>query len=292
MDADARPDGLLCRLMYEYSSVSASSYDPGALVAKLNEAAADGWDVVAIVPTGGDVSAFLRRSAGGRARRGHRRRGAPGGGDRGRGGHRRRGGHRGGRGRVAAEEAFVADEIAVEAELEERPTRSPVSGRSPTKPRRSPLARGQPTAPPRPPSERPSPLERSRSPRWPRSPRSPSRWRSRPAGRPLRPLPRQPPTRQRTSRRTPPTRSPRPRRPQPRTSRSSPPAPPPPWPSRRPAPAPAPEPAAGTGRRGVVDAAGWYPDPSTRYELRYWDGTQWTEHVARQGQQFTDPPVR
>ena len=38
--------------------------------------------------------------------------------------------------------------------------------------------------------------------------------------------------------------------------------------------------------------AGWYPDPSTRYELRYWDGTQWTEHVARQGQQFTDPPVR
>src|SRR4249920_3673032 len=47
--------------MYEYSSVSASSYDPGALVAKLNEAAADGWDVVAIVPTGGDVSAFLRR---------------------------------------------------------------------------------------------------------------------------------------------------------------------------------------------------------------------------------------
>ena len=30
-------------------------------MAKLNEAAADGWDVVSIVPTGGDVSAFLRR---------------------------------------------------------------------------------------------------------------------------------------------------------------------------------------------------------------------------------------
>ena len=42
----------------------------------------------------------------------------------------------------------------------------------------------------------------------------------------------------------------------------------------------------------VTTPAGWYPDPSTRYELRYWDGTQWTEHVARQGQQFTDPPVR
>ncbi len=37
--------------------------------------------------------------------------------------------------------------------------------------------------------------------------------------------------------------------------------------------------------------AGWYADPSGRYELRYWDGTAWTEHVARSGQQFTDPPV-
>jgi hypothetical protein len=37
--------------------------------------------------------------------------------------------------------------------------------------------------------------------------------------------------------------------------------------------------------------AGWYADPSSRYELRYWDGSQWTEHVSRAGQQFTDPPV-
>jgi len=37
--------------------------------------------------------------------------------------------------------------------------------------------------------------------------------------------------------------------------------------------------------------AGWYADPSSRYELRYWDGGQWTEHVSRAGQQFTDPPV-
>lgn len=51
-----------------------------------------------------------------------------------------------------------------------------------------------------------------------------------------------------------------------------------------PAPAPAPAPA---------DAvpAGWYPDPSSRFELRYWDGTRWTEHVSRGGQQSTDPPV-
>jgi len=60
-----------------------------------------------------------------------------------------------------------------------------------------------------------------------------------------------------------------------------------PAPAPEPAPAPAPEPAP-----VVTTPAGWYPDPSGRYELRYWDGTQWTEHVARQGQQFTDPPVR
>ena len=37
--------------------------------------------------------------------------------------------------------------------------------------------------------------------------------------------------------------------------------------------------------------ANWYPDPAGRFELRYWNGKEWTEHVARSGQQFTDPPV-
>ena len=37
--------------------------------------------------------------------------------------------------------------------------------------------------------------------------------------------------------------------------------------------------------------AAWYADPSNRYELRYWNGKEWTEHVAKSGQQFTDPPV-
>jgi hypothetical protein len=37
--------------------------------------------------------------------------------------------------------------------------------------------------------------------------------------------------------------------------------------------------------------AGWYADPAGRFELRYWDGSTWTEHVSRSGQQFTDPPV-
>ncbi|HEV2888933.1 MAG TPA: phospholipid scramblase-related protein [Frankiaceae bacterium] len=28
--------------------------------------------------------------------------------------------------------------------------------------------------------------------------------------------------------------------------------------------------------------AGWYPDPSKQFEQRYWDGTDWTEHVVSQ----------
>jgi uncharacterized protein YxjI len=35
--------------------------------------------------------------------------------------------------------------------------------------------------------------------------------------------------------------------------------------------------------------ANWYPDPMGRYELRYWNGSQWTEHVSTQGRTATDP---
>jgi len=35
--------------------------------------------------------------------------------------------------------------------------------------------------------------------------------------------------------------------------------------------------------------AGWMPDPRGRFELRYWDGRQWTDHVSTQGQQSVDP---
>ena len=42
--------------------------------------------------------------------------------------------------------------------------------------------------------------------------------------------------------------------------------------------------------------ANWYPDPTGRNELRYWDGQTWTDHVATRGQQGTDslsaPPPR
>jgi hypothetical protein len=34
--------------------------------------------------------------------------------------------------------------------------------------------------------------------------------------------------------------------------------------------------------------AAWHPDPTGRYELRYWDGSRWTEHVSRRGDQFED----
>ena len=34
---------------------------------------------------------------------------------------------------------------------------------------------------------------------------------------------------------------------------------------------------------------GWFPDPLGRHEQRYWDGQQWTEHVASHGRQSVDP---
>ncbi len=37
--------------------------------------------------------------------------------------------------------------------------------------------------------------------------------------------------------------------------------------------------------------ADWHHDPFGRHELRYWDGSQWTEHVSSHGRQSTDPPV-
>ncbi len=36
-------------------------------------------------------------------------------------------------------------------------------------------------------------------------------------------------------------------------------------------------------------APDWYPDPWRRFEYRYFDGQEWTQHVSRQGQQGSDP---
>ena len=35
--------------------------------------------------------------------------------------------------------------------------------------------------------------------------------------------------------------------------------------------------------------ASWLPDPSGAHELRYWNGTSWTEHVSDQGATGQDP---
>ena len=193
--------------MQEFESISASSYDPSALATKLTAKAAEGWSVVAIVPTGGDVTAFISRDTNG---------------------------------------------------VRSRRPRPKCRLKRPSHPCCRPPSRPPPS---------PSP-SRHRKPSAShlagRSPPSP----------PLR-QPNQPPPRPSSSTRLPPTS---PRR---RTS------PPPQQPRlllrpRPPTPEPAPTPAV---------PAGWYADPAGRFELRYWDGSTWTEHVSRAGQQFTDPPV-
>lgn len=35
--------------------------------------------------------------------------------------------------------------------------------------------------------------------------------------------------------------------------------------------------------------AGWLPDPTGRFDTRYWDGTAWTQAVMRDGQVDSDP---
>jgi len=38
--------------------------------------------------------------------------------------------------------------------------------------------------------------------------------------------------------------------------------------------------------------AGWYPDPTGRYEARYWDGRKWSSHISHYGATGSDPVVR
>jgi hypothetical protein len=39
----------------------------------------------------------------------------------------------------------------------------------------------------------------------------------------------------------------------------------------------------------MADPAGWYPDPTTRHELRYWDGYAWLDNVSDAGVAAADP---
>lgn len=153
--------------MLEYSSVSASSYDPAALVTRLNEKSAEGWSVVSIVGTGGDITAFLSRDAS-----------------------------------TAATNAVAASTAAAV---------TPVVA-----------AAAEPVV------STPAPVEPAVA--------EPSGW------------------------------------------------------------AVAPQPASQASAQPVVHQveqpsvpAQWAADPMNRFELRYWDGTRWTEHVSRAGQQYVDP---
>jgi len=194
--------------MHEYVNVSVNSYDPAALAAKLTEKSGEGWEVVAIVPTGGDTTAFLRRAADGSS---------------GMGADAMAGVSSGVSATMMAPVAEVAPAIA-----------------------REPAATYEPA--PRP---TPEPVN------------EPAGWAVAPG-----PTPAAAPMPATTAAATVigggDTYAPSP----PATPASS-----------------VPEAAQPT------TPAGWYHDPSGRYELRYWDGSQWTEHVARGGQQFTDAPI-
>jgi hypothetical protein len=41
--------------------------------------------------------------------------------------------------------------------------------------------------------------------------------------------------------------------------------------------------------RAMAHSPNWYRDPSGNYELRYWNGDAWTEHVSTAGVQSVDP---
>ena len=248
--------------MHEYSSVSASSYDPGALVAKLNEAAADGWDVVAIVPTGGDVSAFLRRSAGGEATA---EAGDP-------------------TGEMELVGATAAEEVAVEEPETAAAGEGWAGGEVAAADAALTDAGAEATDGVDSATDVIDVVEVTEVPAAEAAAAGaageaaaavdePAGWAVAPdSANDAAPAAEEIPVVATGA-----------------AAAAAEPvaAEPSPAPAPEPAPAPAPEPAP-----VVTTPAGWYPDPSGRYELRYWDGTQWTEHVARQGQQFTDPPVR
>jgi hypothetical protein len=175
--------------MSEFASVSTSSYDPAALAAKLTEMSAEGWSVVSIVPTGGDITAFLCRDSAAEA--------SP-----------------------AAAPAASAPVVEPAPLVEPAPVIDAV-----VEPAPAPVAA------------------------------EPAGWAVAPEPAPMAPIAEPAPVYN-------------------------------PAPAYTPAPVAAPAPAA-----TPAVPAGWYADPAGRFELRYWDGGTWTEHVSRAGQQFTDAPV-
>jgi hypothetical protein len=188
--------------MQEFASVSASSYDPAALAAKLTEKSAEGWSVVSIVPTGGDVTAFLVRESSGAST-------------------------------AAAEPVVVESAPAATPEPQPESTFAPVLTPMPVS------------------TPEPTPVA------------EPAGWGVAPE--------------------------------QAAPAAMAPIVDPTPAATYQPAQTyqPAAQPAAYQPAAAATPAvpAGWYADPAGRFELRYWDGSTWTEHVSRAGQQYTDPPV-
>jgi hypothetical protein len=205
--------------MFEYASVSASAYDVNSLVGKLNEKASDGWDVVSIVPTGGDVTAFLKRAAAS------------------------------GNGESAETVEEVTEVVAVGdvAAGDIQPV-TPISEPS-----------GWAAEPGTAATE-----EGAGESEWSPAATAAAAGAAGAAGSEWAPT---------------------------ATTATEEPAAATPEPEPTVAAAAAAPAAAAVQSSAPTTPAGWYPDPSGRYEMRYWDGDKWTEHVSRQGQTFTDPPV-
>ena len=47
----------------------------------------------------------------------------------------------------------------------------------------------------------------------------------------------------------------------------------------------------GNGPGAQQAPPGWYPDPTSRHQMRYFDGSVWSEHVTDEGRQTSDPLV-
>ncbi len=197
--------------MNEYVTVSSSSYDPASLATKLTEKSTQGWTVVAIVPTGGDVTAFLSRSASA----------------------------------VAGSGSGEAESSSPAAEMHETGSAGiPEPAAAAPEPEREPAV-------------------------------------SEPAGWAVAPEP---------AASTPSASS------APATVIATPMAQIGDTASygQQQQPAAAYQPAPATAPAAVATPsvpAGWYADPAGRFELRYWDGGGWTEHVSTGGQQTTNPPT-
>jgi len=232
--------------MVEYASVRSSLYDIDSLVTQLNERAGDGWEVVQILPTGGDVTAVLRRSPGSDTSVADMA--------------QAEGAAFAATGAADAPTVDEAPEVSVEeveaiAVVEDLDTGEVVAVEEVTEVGAAEEPPGwavAPTVSDAPAAEEAAPEAPATEEAAPEAAEEPSAPEAAP---------------ETAADVTEPPPAPAPVTPE------APPAPP--------APAPTPQ----------AIPAGWYPDPSGRYELRYWDGNAWTEHVARQGQMYTDPPV-